>query len=143
MMKKDQVPNQVSEFLADKKTVLLYSLYLAIGSVSLFASMVCLYTTYQGVIWTYSMRYVINSFVLALALFLSGVLLIIACIKLLQKRSSARLFGFVGIAFLIGYSLFILLIDRYVAYTLVYVLLLLVLSVFIMVGAVFFYKKGL
>jgi len=70
-------------------------------------------------------------------------LLIIACSKVVQKRSSARLFGFVGIAFLIGYSLFILLIDRYIAYTLVYVLLLLVLSVFIMVGAVFFYKKGL
>jgi uncharacterized membrane protein YgaE (UPF0421/DUF939 family) len=80
---------------------------------------------------------------LALALFLSGVLLIIACVKLQQKRSSARLFGFAGIGFLIAYSLFILFIDRYIAYTLVYVLMLLVLFVLIMAGAVFFYKKGL
>jgi len=142
MMKKTQEQNKEGGFFAEKKIVLQYSLYLAIGSVSIFASMVALNTAYQGVIWSYSMRYVINSFVLAFALFLSGVLLIIACRKLLQKKSSARLFGFVGMGFLIGYSLFILLIDRYIAYTLVYVLILLVLSTFILGGAVFFYKRG-
>jgi hypothetical protein len=105
--------------------------------------MVALNTAYQGFIWSYSTRYIINSFTLALALFLSGVLLIIACAKLLQKRSSARLFGFAGIGFLIAYCLFILFIDRYIAYTLVYVLMLLVLSALIMAGAVLFYKKGL
>jgi len=142
-MEKNQVPNPAGVFLAEKKTGLLYSLYLAIGSVSLFASMVALNTAYQGFIWSYSTRYVINSFTLAFALFLSGALLIVACMKLLQKRSSAHLFGFAGIGFLIVYSLFILIIDRYIAYTLVYVLMLLILSVLIMAGAVFFYKKGL
>jgi hypothetical protein len=142
-MKKNQTPNNMGVFLVDKKTGLLYSLYLALGSVSLFASMVALNTAYQGFIWSYSTKYVINSFVLALALFLSGALLIISCTKLLKKRPSARLFGFVGIGFLIAYSLFILIIDRYIAYTLVYVLMLLILSVLIMVGAVFFYKKSL
>ncbi len=143
MMKETQEPTQDREFFADKKTVLLYSVYLAIGSVSIFASMVSLNTAYQGAIWSYSTRYVINSFVLAFALFLSGVFLIIACRKLLQKRPSARLFGFVGMGFLMGYSLFILLIDRYIAYTLVYTLILIVLSILILVGAVLFYKKGL
>jgi hypothetical protein len=142
-MEKNQVPNEARVFLADKKTGLLYSLYLAIGSVSLFASMVALNTAYQGFIWSYSTRYIINSFTLAFALFISGVLLIIACVKLLQKRSSARLFGFAGIGFLIAHSLFILFIDRYIAYTLVYVLMLLVLSALIMAGAVLFYKKCL
>jgi hypothetical protein len=140
-MKKNQELIQTEVFLADKKTGLWYSLYLSIASVSLFASMVALNTAYQGFIWSYSTRYVINSFILAFALFLSGAFLIIACMKLLKKRQSARLFGFVGIGFLIAYSLFILLIDRYIAYTLVYVLMLLILSVLIMVGAVFFYKK--
>jgi hypothetical protein len=142
-MQKNQISNQSGIFLAEKKTGLLYSLYLAVGSVSLFASMVALNTAYQGFIWSYSTRYVINSFTLAFALFLSGALLIVACMKLLQKRSSARLFGFAGIGFLIAYSLFILLIDRYIAYTPVYILMLLVLSVLILVGAVFFYKKSL
>jgi hypothetical protein len=134
-MEKNQVPNETRVFLADKKTGLLYSLYLTIGSVSLFASMVALNTAYQGFIWSYSTRYIINSFTLAFALFISGALLIIACFKLLQKRSSARLFGFAGIGFLIAYSLFILFIDRYIAYTLVYVLMLLVLSALIMAMA--------
>lgn len=142
-MEKNQGPKQAGVFLAEKKTLLVYSLYLAIASVSLFASMVALNTAYQGIIWSYSPRYVINSFTLAFALFLSGVLLIVACMKLLKKRPSARLFGFMGIGVLLIYSLFILLIDRYIAYTLIYVVLLLVLFVFIMTGAVFFYKKGL
>jgi hypothetical protein len=142
-MKKNQIPNDTGVFLADKKTGLLYSFYLAIASVSLFTSLVALNNAYQGFIWSYSIRYVINSFILAFALFLSGALLIIACMMLIKKRPSARLFGFVGIGFLIAYSLFILFIDRYIAYTLVYVLMLLILSVLVMVGAVFFYKKGL
>src|SRR5512139_166904 len=107
-MENNQIPNQAGASLAEKKTGVLYSLYLAIASTSLFASMVALNTAYQGYIWSYSMRYIINSFTLALALFLSGALLIVACMKLVQKRSSARLFGFTGIGFLLAYSLFIL-----------------------------------
>lgn len=140
-MKKGEA-TQGKDLFIDKKTILLYSLYLAIGSVSIFASMVALNTAYQGFIWSYSQRYIINSFILAFALFISGILLILACWKILQKRPSARLFGFVGAGFLVGYSLFILLIDRYIAYTLVYVLVLLVLSVLILTGAVVFYKKN-
>jgi drug/metabolite transporter (DMT)-like permease len=140
-MEKNQLPNHAGVFLTDKKTGLLYSLYLAIGSVSLFASMVALNTAYQGYIWSYSSRYIINSFTLAFALFLSGALLIVACYKLQQKRSSARLFGLAGVGFLVGYSLFILIIDRYIAYTLVYVIMLLIVFILILVGAVFFFSK--
>ncbi|HWR63348.1 MAG TPA: hypothetical protein VN365_02975 [Candidatus Thermoplasmatota archaeon] len=140
-MEKNQPPNHTGVFLADKKTGLLYSLYLAIGSVSLFASMVALNTAYQGYIWSYSSRYIINSFTLAFALFVSGALLIVACYKLQQKRSSARLFGFAGLGFLLGYSFFILIIDRYIAYTLVYMIMLLVVFILILIGAVFFFFK--
>lgn len=140
-MENKQTHTPSGAFLVDKKTGLLYSLYLAIGSVSLFASMVALNTAYQGFIWSYSERYIINSFVLAFALFLSGVLLIIACVRLVQGKQSARVFGFAGLVFLIAYSLFILVIDRYIAYTLVYVLMLLVLFALIMVTAIFFVHK--
>jgi len=140
-MEKNQLPNHTGVFLADKKTGLLYSLYLAIGSVSLFASMVALNTAYQGYIWSYSSRYIINSFTLAFALFVSGALLIVACYQLQQKKSSARLFSIAGVGFLVGYSLFILIIDRYIAYTLVYVIMLLVVFILILIGAVFFFSK--
>jgi len=140
-MAQNQIHKHTGAFLADKKTGLLYSLYLAIGSVSLFASMVALNNAYQGFIWSYSSRYIINSFTLAFALFLSGAFLIVACVRLVQARSSARLFGFAGFGFLICYSLFILFIDRYIAYTVVYMLMLLVLFAFILVGAVLFLRK--
>ena len=140
-MKQKDSDKKAGVFLADKKTGLLYSLYLAVGSVSLFASMIALNTTYQGFIWSYSTRYIVNSFTLAFALFLSGALLIVACIRLLQEKSSTRIFGFVGVGFLIAYSLFILFIDRYIAYTLVYVLMLLVLFAVIVTGAVLFFHR--
>jgi hypothetical protein len=140
-MKQKQQDKESGVFLTDKKTGLLYSLYLAIGSVSLFASMIALNTAYEGFIWSYSTRYIVNSFTLALALFLSGVLLIVACVQLLQAKSSARIFGFAGVGFLIAYSLFVLFIDRYISYTLVYVLMLLILFALIVAGAVFFFHK--
>ena len=127
--------------LTDKKTLLTYSAYLAVGSVSLFASLVALNTAYQGFIWSYSSRYIINSITLAFALFVSGALLIIACVSLIQARPSAKLFGFAGSGFLIAYSLFVLIIDRYIAYTLVYVLMLLVLFALVMTATVIFFRK--
>jgi hypothetical protein len=140
-MKQKQKDKDTRVFLADKKTGLLYSMYLAVGSVSLFASMIALNTAYEGFIWSYSTRYIVNSFTLAFALFLSGALLIIACVRLIQARSSARIFGFAGVGFLIAYSLFVLFIDRYITYTLVYVLILLVLFAVIVTGAVFFFHR--
>jgi hypothetical protein len=140
-MKQKQQDKGMGVFLADKKTGLLYSLYLAVGSVLLFASMIALNTAYEGFIWSYSTRYIVNSFTLAFALFLSGTLLIVACVWLIQARPSARIFGFAGIGFLIAYSLFVLFIDRYIAYTLVYVLMLLILFTVIVTGAVFLLHK--
>jgi hypothetical protein len=129
------------EMEIDKKTLLLYSAYLAGGSVSLFASLVALNTTYQGFIWSYSQRYIINSITVALALFLSGILLIIACVHLIQEKKSSRVFGFAGIGFLIAYSLFVLIIDRYIAYTLVYMLILLVLFALLLIVMILFLRK--
>jgi hypothetical protein len=140
-MERNKKNRKTEVFLADKKTGLLYSLFLAVGSVSLFSSMIALNTAYQGFIWSYSTRYIVNSFTLAFALFLSGVFLIVACVQFLQQRPSARIFGFAGVGFLITYSLFILFIDRYIAYTIVYVLILLVLFALVVTGAVFLFHK--
>lgn len=141
MMPSDKKNNVETPLLTNKKTLLVYSAYLAVGSVSLFASLVALNTAYQGFIWSYSSRYIINSITLAFALFVSGTLLIIACLRLIQTKPSARMYGFAGIGFLIAYSLFVLIIDRYIAYTLVYVLMLLILFALVMTATVVFLRK--
>jgi peptidoglycan/LPS O-acetylase OafA/YrhL len=131
---------QVKPFLTDRKKGLQYSLYLAIGTVSLFSALVALNNTYQGYIWSYSQRYIINSFTLAFALFLSGVLLIIACVRLI-KGKPAHAFGFAGLGFLVAYSIFVLFIDQYIAYTLVFMVILLVLFALILAIAVLVFRK--
>lgn len=140
-MASDKISKTRSMVPSEKKTLLLYSAYLAIGSVSLFTSLVALNNAYQGWIWSYSETYIINSIILAFALFISGVLLIIACFRLIQARPSASIFGFVGIGFLIAYALFVLCIDRYIAYTLVFMMMLLILFALLIAGAVFFLQK--
>jgi peptidoglycan/LPS O-acetylase OafA/YrhL len=127
-------------FLADRKKGLHYSLYLVIGTVSLFSALVALNNTYQGYIWSYSQRYIINSFTLAFALFLAGALLIIACVRLVQAKP-AHVFGFAGLGFLLAYSLFVLFIDRYIAYTLVFMVILLVLFALILAIAVLIFRN--
>jgi peptidoglycan/LPS O-acetylase OafA/YrhL len=131
---------QGTPFLSDRKKGLQYSLYLAIGSVSLFSALVALNNAYQGYIWSYSTRYIVNSITLALALFLSGALLIIACVRLVRAKP-AQVFGFAGLGFLVAYSLFVLFIDRYIAYTLVFMVILLVLFALILAVAVLILRK--
>ena len=60
------------QFLIDKKTTLVYSLYLAIGSVSLFIALNILNTAYQGFIWSYTTKYVLNSLAIALVLLIAS-----------------------------------------------------------------------
>ncbi|HUT00212.1 MAG TPA: hypothetical protein VMY59_07850 [Candidatus Thermoplasmatota archaeon] len=140
-MKQNQNPNKDTVFFPDKKIGLHYSLYLVIGSVSLFASLVALNTGYQGLIWSYSTRYVVNTFTLAFALFLAGIMLVIASVRTLQKKKSAQIFGFAGLGFLVAYSAFVLFIDPYIAYTLTYILALLVLFAVIVIGMIFIIQK--
>ncbi len=132
--------SQVKPFLVDRKKGLQYSLYLAIGTVALFSALVALNNTYQGYIWDYSQRYIINSITLSLALFIAGTLLIIACARLV-KGKPAHVFGFAGLGFLVAYSLFVLFIDRYIAYTLVFMVILLVVFALILTIAVFVFRK--
>ena len=131
---------QQAPFLTDRKKGLQYSLYLAMGSVSLFSALVALNNAYQGLIWSYSTRYIVNSFTLALALFLSGALLIIACVRLAQAKP-AHVFGFAGLGFLVAYSLFVLFIDRYIAYTLVFMAVLLVAFALILAVAMLVFRN--
>ncbi|HVQ00722.1 MAG TPA: hypothetical protein VMT57_04335 [Candidatus Thermoplasmatota archaeon] len=131
---------QTVPFLTDRSKGMLYSLYLAVGAVSLFSALVALNNTYQGYIWSYSQRYIINSFTLAFALFLSATLLIIACVRLVEGKP-AQVFGFAGLGFLVAYSLFVLLIDQYIAYTLVFMVILLVLFALILAIAVLVFRS--
>jgi hypothetical protein len=140
-MKQNPNPSKDTTFIPDKKIGLQYSLYLVIGSVSLFASLVALNTGYQGLIWSYSTRYVVNTFALAFALFLAGIMLVIACVRILQKKKSAQIFGFAGLGFLVAYAVFVLIIDPYIAYTLTYILALLVLFAVILIGMIFIIQK--
>jgi hypothetical protein len=121
-------PHQKSKaqtpFLGDKKTLLLYSLYLAISSVSFFIAINQLYTTYQGYIWSYTTKYVLNSLAISLVLLIASGLLFMGCYQMAKGNRFPRILGVIGCLLIIIYPGYVYLTDSYVPYAFYYTLLL-------------------
>jgi hypothetical protein len=128
-------------FLVEKKTLLVYSLYLAIGSVSLFLALNGLYTAYQGYIWSYSTAYVLSSLALALILLIAAGILLFACYQVAKGKSFSVVLGAIGCLILLVYPLYILLIDAYVPYAFTYVLFLWVPAAIVLAVGLYIWKK--
>jgi len=133
---KDKTP-----FFGDKKTVLLYSLYLAMGSVSLFIALNILNTAYQGFIWSYTTKYVLNSLAIALVLLIASALLFMGCYQILKGKKFSFTLGAIGCLLLIVYPGYVLLIDSYVPYAFYYMFLLWIPSLIVLIIAVLVWKK--
>jgi hypothetical protein len=128
-------------FHIQKKNILVYSLYLAIGSVSLFIALNILNTAYQGFIWSYTTKYVLNSLAIALVLLIASALLFIGCYQILKGKKFSFTLGVIGCALLIVYPGYVFLIDFYVPYTFYYMLLLWIPALIVLMIAVFVWKK--
>ena len=136
-------PNCKTEipFLIDKKTVLVYSLYLAIGSVSLFIALNILNTAYQGFIWSYTTKYVLNSLAIALVLLIASALLFMGCYQILKGKKFPFTLGAIGCLLLIVYPGYVLCIDSYVPYAFYYMILLWIPALIVFIIAVLVWKK--
>jgi hypothetical protein len=127
--------------LIQKKNILVYSLYLAIGSVSLFIALNILNTAYQGFIWSYTTKYVLNSLAIALILLIASMLLFIGCYQILKGKKFSFTLGVIGCLLLITYPGYVLFIDSYVPYAFSYMLLLWIPVLIVLITTVVVWKK--
>jgi hypothetical protein len=127
--------------LIQKKNTLVYSLYLAISSVSLFIALNILNTAYQGFIWSYTTKYVLNSLAIALVLLIASALLFMGCYQILKGKKFSFAFGAIGCLLLIVYPVYVFIIDSYVPYAFYYMLLLWIPALIVLIIAVFVWKK--
>ena len=128
-------------FLIQKKNTLVYSLYLAIGSISLFIALNILNTAYQGFIWSYTIKYVLNSLAIALVLLIASALLFMGCYQMLKGKKFSFMLGAIGCLLLVVYPGYVLLIDFYVPYVFYYMLLLWMPALIVLIIAVLVWKK--
>ena len=128
-------------FLIQKKNTLVYSLYLAIGSISLFIALNILNTAYQGFIWSYTIKYVLNSLAIALVLLIASALLFMGCYQMLKGKKFSFMLGAIGCLLLVVYPGYVLLIDFYVPYAFYYMLLLWMPALIVLIIAVLVWKK--
>jgi len=124
MMSSHQKSKDETRFLGDKKTLLLYSLYLAVSSVSLFIAINQLWTTYQGYIWRYTTKYVLNSLAVGLILLIASGLLFMGCYQMVKGNRFPKLLGAIGCLLIIVYPGYVFFVDSYVPYAFYYTLLL-------------------
>ena len=127
--------------LIQKKNTLVYSLYLAIGSVSLFIALNILNTAYQGFIWSYTTKYVLDSLAIALILLIASALLFMGCYQMLKGKKFSFMLGAIGCLLLVVYPGYVLLIDFYVPYAFYYMLLLWMPALIVLIIAVLVWKK--
>jgi L-asparagine transporter-like permease len=127
--------------LIQKKNTLVYSLYLVIGSVSIFIALNVLNTAYQGFIWSYTTKYVTNSLAIALVLLIASALLFMGCYQILKGKKFSYILGAIGCLLLIVYPGYVLLIDFYVPYAFYYMLLLWIPALIVLIVAVLVWKK--
>jgi len=127
--------------LIQKKNTLVYSLYLAISSVSLFIALNILNTAYQGFIWSYTTKYVLNSLAIAFVLLIASALLFMGCYQILKGKKFSFALGAIGCILLIVYPGYVFIIDSYVPYAFYYMLLLWIPALIVLIIAVFFWKK--
>jgi hypothetical protein len=127
--------------LIQKKNTLVYSLYLAISSVSLFIALNILNTAYQGFIWSYTTKYVLNSLAVAFVLLIASALLFMGCYQILKGKKFSFALGAIGCLLLIVYPGYVFLIDSYVPYAFYYMLLLWIPVLTVLIIAVLVWKK--
>jgi len=128
--------------LIDKKMTLIYSLYLAIGSIAFFIFINGVYTTIQAKIWYYSSRYMVNSIILTIIPFFSSVLLFLTCLWIIKKKKNAKKIGIVGCLFLIVYPLYVYIVDIAVPYNINYIFIMFVPAIVLLLFSLFYWRKN-
>jgi len=109
------------DFSFTKNSLYLYTFSIGLGSVALFAFLIGGYTTIQAIVWKYSMKYILNSAVLSLVGFVSGVLLIGSCWLLVKKNEQAKNANFLGCSLLIVYPFVVFTLSQTMPYSFPYV----------------------
>lgn len=123
-----------------EKNLLIYSLYIALASVSFFISINLAYIAFLGYIWSYTTTYVVNTAATAVILFIASALLFISCIHIIKDKKHPYTFGVIGCFFYIPYPVYVLFIDSY-ALSLTYHTIFLVIPALIGIFLVAFNKK--
>jgi hypothetical protein len=129
------------QYKFDKKMILIYSLYLAIGSIAFFIFINGIYTTIQANIWHYSLRYITNSIVFTVVTFISCILLFATCILILKTKKYAKIFGLIGCLLLIFYPLYIYLVDIITPYNFNYIFILFFPALISVIISLFYWRK--
>jgi len=128
--------------IVDKNMLILYSLYLAFGSVAFFIFINSIYTTGQAIIWRYSWKYILNSGIIAFASLFSGVLFFLTCYWMLRLKKIAKISGIFSCLVFIFYPLVVVIFGTTVPYSFTYILILCFPVAVLLILSLWFWKKS-
>lgn len=105
--------NKKEQGLNTKKNLSIYTLYIALASVSFFISINLAYIAFLGYIWSYTTKYVLNTALSAGFLLLASLLLFISSIQIIKYKKNPYKIGVIGCLCYIPYPIYVLFIDSY------------------------------
>ena len=120
---------------------LMYSLYLAIGSIAFFIFINGVYTTLQARICQYSDRFMVNSITLTCVSFFASILLFFTCFWILKKKKIAKISGLSGLFLLIIYPIYIIIIDLKVPYSFNYIFIMCIPAIILLIISIIYWRK--
>ena len=100
-----QTGNKQFSVFSNKYQLLLYSLFISLGSVSLYVFVTGVNTVYLGIVWKYTESYIFNAVIISLIALLASMIFYVSCWFLIKKKPVYKYSGIVATLILIIYPL--------------------------------------
>jgi hypothetical protein len=124
-----------------KHQLLLYSLFIGLGSVSLYVFVTGFNTIYLGIVWKYTDSYIFNASIISLVALLASLIFFISCWFMIKKKPVYKYSGIVATIILIIFPYLFFLQGSSMPLSFEYLLLLSLPAVILFIFIILMWKK--
>lgn len=124
-----------------KYELLLYSIFMGLGSVSLYVFVTGFNTVYLGIVWKYTGSYIFNAVIISLIALLASMIFFVSCWFLIKNKPVYKYSGIVATLILIIFPLLFFVRGSTMPLSFDYLLLLSLPAVVLLILLLFMWKK--
>ncbi len=133
--------NKQFSVFSTKYQLLLYSIFIGLGSVSLYVFVTGFNTVYLGIVWKYTESYIFNAVIISLIALLASMIFFVSCWFLIKNKPVYKYSGVVATLILIIYPLVFFVKGSTMPLSFNYLLLLSLPALMLLVFLLFMWKK--
>ena len=124
-----------------KYQLLLYSIFIGLGSVSLYVFVTGVNTVYLGIVWKYTESYIFNAVIISLIALLASLIFFISCWFLIKNKPVYKYSGIIATLMLIIFPLLFFIRGSTMPLSFDYLVLLSLPAAILLIFLLFMWKK--